>query len=53
MYRRHALPWGREDVPVELIDAEMTSWYGNRAVDGLYYLRDLAARLSGTARSQR
>ncbi len=33
---------GREDVPVTLIDAEMTSWYGSRAVPGLRYLRDVA-----------
>ena len=27
-------------VPVELIDAEMTSWYGSRAIAGLRYLRE-------------
>ena len=27
--------------PVQLIDAEMTSWYGSRAVRGLAYLRSL------------
>jgi hypothetical protein len=26
--------------PVELIDAEMTSWYGSRAIRGLAYLRE-------------
>ena len=30
----------------EVIDGEMTSWYGNRAVEGLRYLRKLAARLA-------
>lgn len=34
--------------PVELIDAEMTSWYGSRAVRGLAYLRELRQR--GSAR---
>lgn len=29
------------DVPVQLIDAEMTSWYGSRAIPGLAYLRAL------------
>ena len=28
-------------MPVQLIDAEMTSWYGSRAVAGLRYLREL------------
>jgi hypothetical protein len=28
------------DVPVELIDGEMTSWYGPRAIAGLAYLRE-------------
>jgi hypothetical protein len=27
-----------------LIDAEMISWYGSRAVRGLRYLRELASR---------
>ena len=27
--------------PVQLIDAEMTSWYGSRAIRGLAYLREL------------
>ncbi len=32
--------------PIELIDGEMTSWYGSRAIRGLAYLRALrAARL--------
>jgi ABC-type Fe3+-hydroxamate transport system substrate-binding protein len=40
-------------VPVELIDAEMTSWYGSRAIAGLRYLRarrgpPLAASLAAT-----
>jgi ABC-type Fe3+-hydroxamate transport system substrate-binding protein len=28
--------------PVQLVDGEMTSWYGSRAVPGLRYLRQLA-----------
>lgn len=32
---------------VSLIDGGMTSWYGSRAIDGLRYLRDLRAALSG------
>ncbi len=31
----------RMAVPVELIDAEMTSWYGSRAIEGLRYLAAL------------
>lgn len=34
-----ALP-GMEDVPTCLIDGEMTSWYGSRAIAGLHYLAD-------------
>jgi hypothetical protein len=29
---------------VSLIDAQMTSWYGNRAVEGMRYLADLRIR---------
>lgn len=29
--------------PVRLVDGEMLSWYGSRAIDGLRYLRELAA----------
>lgn len=32
-------------VPVALIDGEMVSWYGARAIEGLRYLRDLRRRL--------
>jgi ABC-type Fe3+-hydroxamate transport system substrate-binding protein len=32
----HAFP----ERPVHLIDGEMTSWYGSRAIEGLAYLRD-------------
>ncbi len=28
---------------VQLVDGELLSWYGPRAIDGLRYLRDLAA----------
>ena len=31
--------------PVLLIDGEMTSWYGSRAIAGLGYLSDFSARL--------
>ena len=31
---------------VSLVDGEMTSWYGSRAIAGLRYLRDLRTRLS-------
>jgi ABC-type Fe3+-hydroxamate transport system substrate-binding protein len=31
--------------PVHLIDGEMTSWYGSRAIPGLRYLADFAANL--------
>ena len=39
-------------VPIDLIDGEMTSWYGSRAIPGLAYLRNfraarLAAQLAG------
>ena len=34
-------------IPVLLVDGEMMSWYGSRALAGLRYLRDLAARLDG------
>jgi hypothetical protein len=29
--------------PVRLVDGEMLSWYGSRAIQGLGYLRQLAA----------
>jgi ABC-type Fe3+-hydroxamate transport system substrate-binding protein len=31
---------------VSLVDGEMTSWYGSRAIEGLRYLRELRATLS-------
>ena len=34
-------------IPVLLVDGEMMSWYGSRALAGLRYLRELAARLDG------
>jgi ABC-type Fe3+-hydroxamate transport system substrate-binding protein len=37
---------GDTGTPCEFIDGEMTSWYGNRAVEGLRYLRDLATAFS-------
>lgn len=36
---------GGSGVPVAFIDAEMVSWYGSRAVRGLRYLADFAARV--------
>ena len=30
--------------PVQLVDGEMLSWYGSRAIAGLAYLRQLASR---------
>lgn len=35
--------------PVELVDAEMTSWYGSRAIRGLAYLRALRGASAGRA----
>ena len=35
---------GGERVPIALIDAEMVSWYGSRAIRGLRYVADFAAR---------
>jgi ABC-type Fe3+-hydroxamate transport system substrate-binding protein len=41
----HAAELTRElGVPVTLIDGEMTSWYGSRAIAGLRYLADYADR---------
>jgi ABC-type Fe3+-hydroxamate transport system substrate-binding protein len=34
------------DVPVSLIDGEMTSWYGSRAIAGLEYLADYTAAVA-------
>lgn len=31
---------GMRDIPCRLIDGEMTSWYGSRAIAGLHYLAD-------------
>lgn len=36
-------------VPVDLIDGEMTSWFGSRAITGLAYLRGFRAARSGAA----
>jgi hypothetical protein len=35
----------RLNKPVHLIDGEMTSWYGSRAIQGLRYLADFSASL--------
>jgi ABC-type Fe3+-hydroxamate transport system substrate-binding protein len=41
----------RLSVPVDLIDGEMTSWYGSRAIRGLAWLREFRrARTTGSAR---
>lgn len=37
--------------PVDLIDGEMTSWYGGRAIHGLRYLRQFRAERSGSPQS--
>ncbi len=38
--------------PVDLIDGEMTSWYGSRAIRGLAWLREFrSSRASRSARS--
>jgi hypothetical protein len=36
-------------IPVLLVDGEMMSWYGSRALEGLRYLRRLRAMLEGGA----
>ncbi|MDH4094835.1 MAG: helical backbone metal receptor [Betaproteobacteria bacterium] len=35
--------------PTHLVDGEMTSWYGPRAIAGLGYLKDFAARVAGVS----
>ena len=40
-----AAPGGAR-VPITLIDAEMVSWYGSRAIPGLRYIAEFAARLA-------
>jgi len=35
-------------IPVFLVDGEMMSWYGSRALPGLRYLRDVRAMVEGT-----
>jgi|APTNR8051073442_1049403.scaffolds.fasta_scaffold08009_4 ABC-type Fe3+-hydroxamate transport system substrate-binding protein len=44
---RQAFP-GHEQ-KARLINGEMLSWYGSRAIDGLAYLADFTRRLAGTA----
>jgi ABC-type Fe3+-hydroxamate transport system substrate-binding protein len=39
----------RLNVPVDLIDGEMTSWYGSRAIRGLAYLREFRLLRSTSA----
>ena len=34
-------------IPVFLVDGEMMSWYGSRALEGLRYLRKLRAMVDG------
>ena len=36
------------NVPIDLIDGEMTSWYGSRAIRGLAYLRTFRAARSAS-----
>ena len=38
--------WAAANVPRVMIDGEMTSWYGSRAISGLRYLREFKERLS-------
>ena len=38
---------------VTLIDGEMTSWYGSRAIEGLRYLGAYASELSGAQEERR
>ena len=40
-------------IPVFLVDGEMMSWYGSRALAGLRYLRTLRAMVEGTAEGTR
>ena len=41
--RKHVTPAARAaGAPASLIDGEMTSWYGSRAINGLRYLADYA-----------
>ena len=35
--------------PAHLVDGEMTSWYGPRAIAGLGYLKGFAARVAGVS----
>jgi ABC-type Fe3+-hydroxamate transport system substrate-binding protein len=51
MFRDKHVAQLREQLPgkrVELIDGEMTSWYGPRAIEGLKYLPALRARLNAS-----
>ena len=51
MFRQHHAAELRDllNLPIDLIDGEMTSWYGSRAIRGLSYLRDFrASRSAGT-----
>ncbi len=46
MFReKHVIELGKlpalKDKPLRLIDGEMTSWYGSRAIEGMDYLREL------------
>ncbi|MGH8766436.1 MAG: helical backbone metal receptor [Burkholderiales bacterium] len=38
----------QQNLPVHLIDGEMTSWYGPRAITGLRYLAEFSARLTSS-----
>ena len=38
-------PWAAANVPRLMIDGEMTSWYGSRAIAGLRYLREFVKRI--------
>jgi hypothetical protein len=48
----HAAAVRRETgVPAQSIDAEMTSWYGSRAVRGLAYLRSMRGAAASADRA--
>jgi ABC-type Fe3+-hydroxamate transport system substrate-binding protein len=50
MFRRRHVDELRDrlNVPIHLIDGEMTSWYGSRAIRGLAYLRQFRAAHSAS-----
>jgi hypothetical protein len=47
--RHRAQVEGLAGCAAHLVDGEMTSWYGPRAIAGLGYLKDFAARVAGVS----